>query len=273
MSAWACPRKQSLWVHRTYWTMQNDQNIRINPVHILLLTRVCMVACTFACTVMLNVWQEEVCGSELLLSLMWRFLVVLDSGCTQRTFIVCMYLHLQRDVDSVRSIRARELRILLVVADEIFPYPGVSYFSMFSCSKILLASVASYKYIHPVGDSQHSGDSREAESVSTTPLRCTFTLLRTDGHGVEAVKLVTYNCISNFFARLNAHQKEGAKQAVCGNKFMSKYCECMACIEVCAYFIWHACLHSCMHFCMHSYLKECARRNCFFRWCEGFWLW
>ena len=198
MSAWTCPREQSLWVHRTYWTMQNDQNIRINPVHILLLTRVCMVACTFACTVMLNVWQEEVCGSELLLSLMRRFLVELDLDCTQHTFIVCMHLYLQRDMDSVRSIRARELRILLVVADEIFPYPGVSYFSMFSCSKILIASLASYKYIHPVGDSQHSRDSREAKSIYTMPLRCTFTLFGTDGHGANTVKLVTYNRTQQF---------------------------------------------------------------------------
>ena len=61
---------------------------------------------------------------------------------------------------------------------------------------------------------------------------------------------------SNFFASLNAHQKEGAKQAFCGNKYISKNCECMACIEVCTYYIWHACVHSCMYFCMHSYLQR-----------------
>ena len=65
----------------------------------------------------------------------------------------------------MRSIRALELRILLVVADEIFAYPGVSYFSMIPCSKILITSLAtgSYKYIHPADDSHDSGDSREGQ--------------------------------------------------------------------------------------------------------------
>ena len=75
----------------------------------------------------------------------------------------CTFSSWCEDEGSVRSIRALELRFLLVVADEIFPYPGVSYFSMLPCSKILIASLASYKYIHPVDDSHDSGDSREGQ--------------------------------------------------------------------------------------------------------------